>query len=225
MAAHPTVSISLNEPKTVGTNLELATDVLGRFVQLMDIIAGPNASFTHQPRIIEYADGKFTITLPPHQMPAATELTAAIAASSLDDLTFSKSLDGISPEAIEHTVALLTRVSEADLTLGLITPDVRYQFENADRAWASIRNFSPDNILESEKQVEGHFAAYLPTPRRAQFHRTEAQDTIYATVHPGVADSAAIQPIIGKPCVTLLHARTVGAAPTRYLIKEFSPIK
>ena len=217
-----TVAITLSTPKIPGTDLELATTVLTSFVTIMERIAGPNAGVTEQPRITAYSHGAFTITLPEHQVAAATTLALAMAATDSDDGTFARNLDLLETEAIDLTLQMLTKTSAAEVTFGLSTPEAQYNFTSIDQAWAATHKFSPDNISESERQIEGYFAGYLPTPRRAEFYRTKAKDTIYANVAKQIADAAQIHSIIGKQCLTLLNARTVGDAPTRYLIKEFT---
>ena len=218
----PKVTITLNNPKLPGTDLELATTVLTSFINIMERIAGPNASASGQPRIIAYSHGSFTITLPENQVAAASTLALAIASTDNDDSTFARNLDLIETEAIELTLEMLTKTSAAEVTFGLTTPEAQYTFESIDQAWAATHKFSSDNISESEREIEGYFAGYLPTPRRAEFYRTKARDTIYANVAKQIADPSQIQSIIGKECLTLLNARTVGDAPIRYLIKEFT---
>ena len=217
-----TVSITLTNPKIPGTDLELATTVLNSFVSIMEQIASPNASASQQPRITAYSHGTFTITLPENQVKAASALALSIAATNDDDTTFAHSLDLVETKAIDLIRLLLTKTAEAEVNFGLATPDVQYTFESIDQAWAATNKFSPDNISESEREIEGSFAGYLPTPRRAEFHRNQAKDTIYTNVAQKIADTAQIHSIIGKECLILLNARTVGTAPTRYLIKEFS---
>lgn len=217
-----TVSIAIIEPSAPGTSLTLATNLLESFQSILATIAGHPAGPADEYRLTDYSRGQFTIAMPPAHIAAATTVADALTAANTDDRNFAKALDQLTIEALATTSEMIAEVTKAEATLAIVTPTAEFKFESLDHAWVAVHNMSPEHISESEAEIKGHFAGFLPTPRRAEYFRSQPKDTIYANVDAAIADPSAIFEIIGKPTIITLNARTVGDAPTRYLIKPYA---
>lgn len=242
-APHTRMSLTFNGKPVVGSHgifVDFGMRAVGQFADAVTtvaaslaapLLAGLSAANRAQPQLLitNTALGSFGFELEEYCQASndGTSLTNAI--NHIQALLQGSlgSDDELADSAVETDDAALKKIrvflktlQDEQATCAFQCQDRSFRFTDVGQVRQSLARLSQDNLLETEKTLQGCFLGVLPKSRSFEFELLDGQEVIRGKLAPSVADTGLITAHLNQPVGIHVMTKQVGSGRPRYVLME-----
>lgn len=127
----------------------------------------------------------------------------------------------VHPRALADLHGFLKIVADHQAVCSLAFKDDVFRFRDVGQVRRSVANLNPNNIRETEVELEGYFVGYLPDSRRVEFVNNQTGERLSGRVSSSVRNADAINDGLGRDVRLRVRARRVGDGKPAYTIIDY----
>ena len=185
----------------------------------------------HQMLITSTAVGSFGFELEEHgngQLPLeeqsavqqAIERTQSLLSGSIafDDEQLADAATDLDRRALDKVRAFVATLADNEAVCALQYGHQAFRFSSVGQVREALQRLSTDNLIEQERQLQGHFEGALPHRRTFEFKLADSEEIIVGKIAPSIHDPSKINDHLHDRVTVAMTETRVGNGRPRYLL-------
>lgn len=167
----------------------------------------------------EYGNGQLPLQ-EQSQLQQAIERTQGLLAGAIaaDDEQLADAAADLDRRALDKVRAFVATLADNEAVCALQYGHQLFRFSSAGQVREALVRLGTDNLVEQQKQFQGHFEGALPHRRTFEFKLADNEEILVGKIASSIPDPAAInEHLLERITVTMMETR-VGNGRPRYLL-------